>query len=130
MQNAPMAKEAIIAVVDDDEAVRLGLSSLLRSLGYVVMTFASGQDFLRSPHRGDVSCLVSDIQIPGMSGLELHDRLVATNTPIPTILITGYPDNEARKHALDAGVLCYLKKPLVYDELLACIKTTLSQHGA
>jgi len=125
-----MAKVPIIAVVDDDEAVRLGLSSLIRSLGYVAMTFSSGQDFLQSPHRGDIVCLVSDIQMPGMSGLELHDRLVVANTPIPTILITGYPDNEARKRALNAGILCYLKKPLVYDELLACIKSAINQHDA
>ena len=122
-----MATKPIIAVVDDDEAVRLGLSSLIRSLGYAVMTFASGQEFLQSPHRADMSCLISDIQMPGISGLELHDRLVAANTAIPTILITGYPDNEARKRALNSGVLCYLKKPLVYNELIACIKTALNQ---
>jgi FixJ family two-component response regulator len=130
MQKAPMAKVPIIAVVDDDEAVRLGLSSLIRSLGCVVRTFASGEDLLQSPHCGDISCIVSDIQMPDMSGLELHARLLAANTPIPTILITGYPDNEARKRALDAGVLCYLKKPLAYDELIACLQTVLNQRDA
>ena len=130
MQKIPMAKKPVVAVGDDDEAVRLGLSSLIRSLGYAVTTFSSGRELLQSPHRGDISCLISDIQMPDMSGLELHARLLADDRPVPTILITGYPDDEARKRALDAGVLCYLKKPIVYDDLIACLQRALNQPDA
>ncbi|HTO64459.1 MAG TPA: response regulator [Bradyrhizobium sp.] len=117
----------VIAVVDDDEAVRHALASLLRSLGYAALVFAGAQELLDSPRRGDVSCLISDVQMPGMTGLELYERLLASEEPIPTILITAYPNEQALSRALNDGVVCYLTKPFADEELLACIRAILDR---
>ena len=120
-----MPKKAVIAIVDDDQSVREALTSLVRSLGYVAMAFECAQDLLKSSRRRNVSCMIADVQMPGMTGLELYNRLVASGEPIPTILITAFPDESARQHALQAGVNCYLPKPFSEDELLACIRSIL-----
>ncbi|MGC1887384.1 MAG: response regulator [Stellaceae bacterium] len=120
-----MPRTTVIAIVDDDHSVREALTSLVRSLGYVAIAFECGEDLLKSRRRRNVSCLITDVQMPGMTGLELHDRLVAAGQPIPTILITAFPDERARKHALQAGVICYLAKPFSEDDLLACMRSTL-----
>ena len=124
------SKKTVIAIVDDDEPIRRALASLVRSLGYEALTFDGGQELLDSPRRAEIRCLISDVQMPGMTGLELHARLVASGQPIPTILITAYPNDEARERALNSGVVCYLRKPFAEDELLACIRTTLNQPSA
>ena len=120
-----MPRKAVIAIVDDDQSVREALTSLVRSLGYVAMAFECAQDLLKSSRRRNVSCMIADVQMPGMTGLELYERLVASGEPIPTILITAFPDERARQHALQAGVNCYLPKPFSEDELLACIRSIL-----
>jgi FixJ family two-component response regulator len=99
--------------------------SLIRSLGYTAIAFECAQDLLKSKRRRSVSCVIADVQMPGMTGLELHDRLVASGEPVPTILITAFPDQRTRERALQAGVMCYLTKPFSEDDLLACIRTTL-----
>jgi FixJ family two-component response regulator len=114
-----------IAVVDDDSSVRDALTGLMRSLGYDVIAFESAEDFLKSDRRSNVSCLIADVQMPGMTGLELHDRLVAVGEPIPTILVTAYPYARARQRALQSGVRCYLPKPFREDELLGCIHSAV-----
>jgi FixJ family two-component response regulator len=114
-----------MAIVDDDHSVREALTSLVRSLGYVVMAFECAEGLLKSRHRGSVSCLIADVQMPGMTGLELHNRLVASGEPIPTILITAFPDERARERALKSGVIGYLTKPFSEDDLLACIRSIL-----
>jgi CheY-like chemotaxis protein len=78
-----------------------------------------------SKRRGSVSCLIADVQMPGMSGFELHGRLATSGTPVPRILVTAYPDERARERALQSGVICYLAKPFSDDELLACIRSGL-----
>jgi FixJ family two-component response regulator len=120
-----MPKKPVIAVVDDDESVREALTSLVRSLGYVAFAFECAEDLLKSKRRRSVTCVIADVQMPGMTGLELHDRLVSSGEPIPTILITAFPDNRSRDRALQASVICYLAKPFSEDDLLACLRSTL-----
>jgi FixJ family two-component response regulator len=115
----------VIAIVDDDQSVREALTSLVRSLGYVATAFECAEDLLKSRRRRNVSCMIADVQMPGMTGIELHNRLVASGEPIPTILITAFPDERSRERALQAGVIGYLTKPFSEDDLLACIRSTL-----
>jgi FixJ family two-component response regulator len=119
----------VIAVVDDDESVREALTGLMKSLGYRAAAFRSAEDFLNSKRRRGAACLIADVQMPGMTGPELHDRLVASGEPIPTVLITAYPDETARARALRAGVKGYLTKPFNADDLLECIRSALDPHA-
>ena len=123
-----MPGKAIIAIVDDDHSVREALTSLVRSLGYVAMPLECAEDLLNSKHRRSVVCVIADLHMPGMTGLELHDRLVASGEPIPTILITAFPDERSRERALKAGVIGYLTKPFSEDDLLACIRSILGRR--
>jgi FixJ family two-component response regulator len=118
----------LIAVVDDDESVREATRGLLRSMGLTVEVFPSGEDFLNSPHLSRIACLVADINMPGMSGLDLHDHVSTLEKRIPTILMTAYPNDRNRKRSLAAGVRCYLVKPFNEDELLDCIRKALEQQ--
>lgn len=120
-----MPKKIVIAVVDDDVSVREALTGLMKSLGYSPVAFQGAEDFLKSGQRHRVACLIADVQMPGMTGPELHDRLIASGKPIPTILITAYPDETTRSRALSAGVRGYLTKPFNEDDLLACIRSAL-----
>ncbi len=122
-----MPRKALIAIVDDDCSVREALTSLVRSLGYVAIAFECAKDLLKSERGRRVSCVIADMQMPGMTGLELHQRLLASGKPIPTILITAYPDESVRDRALAAGVIGYLSKPFEEDNLLACIRSALTR---
>jgi FixJ family two-component response regulator len=115
-----------ISVVDDDESVREALRGLMKSLGYSAQAFASAEEFLNSRQFPRTSCLIADVQMPGMTGLELYRHLVAAGKTIPTILITAYPDDSARERALAAGVVGYLGKPFDENDLLACIRSSLN----
>jgi FixJ family two-component response regulator len=112
----------VIAVVDDDESVREALTGLMKSLGYRAVAFRSAAEFLNSKLRHSAACLIADVQMPGMSGPELYDRLVASGQPIPTILITAYPNETVRARVLNAGVQGFLTKPFSEDELLECMR--------
>ena len=125
-----MAKKLVIAVLDDDASVRAALSRFLKSLGYQAIAFERAEDFLSSDQRRSTACLIADVQMPGMTGLELHSRLVASGEPIPTILITAYPDSAARARALQNGVVCYLPKPFLDDDLLTCIELVVGSPDA
>jgi FixJ family two-component response regulator len=129
-ESETLAKNNPISIVDDDESVREAMAGLMKSHGYRVETFDSGASFLSSDHRSRTDCLIADVQMPGMTGLELHSQLVAAGEPIPTILITAHPDNRVRARALKAGVLCYLAKPFSEDDLIGCIRTAIEQRGA
>jgi CheY-like chemotaxis protein len=100
-----LPRTAVIAIVDDDQSVREALTSLVRSLGYGAIAFECAEDLLNSKRRRRVSCLIADVQMPGMTGPELHHRLVSSGEPIPTVLITAFPDARARERALQAGVI-------------------------
>jgi FixJ family two-component response regulator len=117
----------LIAIVDDDEAVREATQALMRSLGYSVEVFSSAEDFLQSSNVRGIACLVADVNMPGMSGLDLYLRLAASDRTVPTILITAYPNESIRSAALSAGVLCYLVKPFGEDELIHCIRSALAE---
>jgi FixJ family two-component response regulator len=116
----------LISVVDDDEAMREALRRLMKSLGYTAEAFASAEDFLSSRQIPGTSCLIADVQMPGMTGLELYHHLVAAGKTIPTILITAYPDDSMRERALGDGVVCYLSKPFDENDLLACIHSSIT----
>jgi FixJ family two-component response regulator len=118
--------QTLISVVDDNESMRAAIKGLMKSLGYTAVAFASAEEFLSSHQIPHTSCLITDVQMPGMTGLELHRRLLAAGKPIPTILITAYPDDSARERALGDGVVCYLSKPFDESELLACIDKSLN----
>jgi FixJ family two-component response regulator len=120
----------VIAVVDDDESVREALTGLMKSLGYRAVAFQSAEDFLNSKRRRGAACLIADVQMPGMTGPELHDRLIASGEAIPTILITAYPDDRVRARALRAGVRGYLTKPFSEVDLLECIRSALDSDAA
>jgi len=121
-------KKPVIAIVDDDDSVREATMSLMRAFGFRTDAYASAEDFLASGRLQGASCLIADVRMPGMSGLELHRRLVLSGNPIPTVLITAHPDDGARARALQAGVVGYLTKPFDENDLLGCIRSALD-HG-
>jgi FixJ family two-component response regulator len=123
-----MPNKPVIAIVDDDESVREALMSLMRALGFVSEAYGCAEDFLRSARLHRIACLVADIRMPGMTGLELYRHLVASGKQIPTILITAHQDGEGRRRALSAGVLCYLTKPFNEDDLLGCIHSAIGHR--
>jgi FixJ family two-component response regulator len=118
----------LTAIVDDDDSMREAIKGLLRSLGLAVEVFASPNEFLKSADLDRIACLVADVNMPGMSGLDLYRHLIASGRSIPTILITAYGDERIRERALEAGVLGYLKKPFAEDDLLAHIRSALSKE--
>ena len=122
-----MTTKFLISIVDDDVSVREAMGRLMKAHGYLVQTFDSGASLLTSEHRARTDCLIADVQMPGMTGPELHDRLVADGAPIPTILITAHPDEVVRARAIDAGVLGYLTKPFSEDELLGFIRLAVGR---
>ena len=116
---------SLISVVEDDQPFRESMKKLMRSLGYTVEAFPLAADFLASPFLTATVCLVSDVQMPGMTGIELYRHLVDVGHRIPTILVTAYPDEIARKRALQDGVVCYLSKPVDDDHLERCLRSAL-----
>ena len=124
-----MSNRTLISIVDDDEPYRDSMRKLVTLLGYTVEVFASAADFLRSHHLLDTACLIADVHMPGMTGVELHRHLVDAGHAIPTILVTAYPDEIVRNRALRDGVICYLSKPVDDDYLERCLRSAL-QPGA
>jgi CheY-like chemotaxis protein/CelD/BcsL family acetyltransferase involved in cellulose biosynthesis len=117
---------ATISIIDDDPSVREATIDLLNSAGFVAETFKDADEFLKSGRVDDASCVVADMRMPGMSGLELHDHLLRAGKSIPTILITAFPKDGDRALALGAGVCCYLSKPFSESDLLSNIRNALS----
>jgi FixJ family two-component response regulator len=118
-----------ISIVDDDESFREGLAALMSSHGFDTEAFDSGSSFLDSTRPAHTDCLISDVQMPGMNGLELLERLAELGRSVPTILITARHDEVLRARALRSGVRCYLHKPFDEDELLRCIHSALEGPG-
>jgi FixJ family two-component response regulator len=115
----------LISIVEDDQPFRESMRKLMTSLGYTVEAFPSAADFLASPLLSATACLVTDVQMPGMTGIELHRHLIDAGNPIPTILVTAYPDEVARRRAMKDGVVCYLSKPVDDDHLERCLRSAL-----
>lgn len=117
---------ALISVVDDDVWVRESLDSLIRSVGQEVKVFASAEEFLNSAHACKADCLISDVRLPGMSGIELHRDLMARQCQMPVIFITAHASDElARSEAASHWTVAYLTKPFTEDELLGAVEAAL-----
>ena len=119
----------MISIVDDDESVRETTKGLVRSLGYVAATFASSEEFLNSDRLNDTSCLISDVQMPGLDGLELQSRLTAMGRRIPIIFVTAFPQEQVRLRALKAGAVGFLSKPFSDDNLIHCLDRAIADGG-
>ena len=122
-----MPSVPLIAIVDDDDALRNSLDNLIRSVGFRAQGFSSAEAFLRSNHMHETACLILDIRMAGMNGLELQRQIVAANWQIPIIFITSHVDDEARARALEAGAVAFLYKPCREDDLLQAIDAALTQ---
>jgi FixJ family two-component response regulator len=120
-----MSEIPLIAVVDDDAAVREAVQSLLRSVGLRAEVFASAQDFSQSGHLQDTACLIVDVRMPRMGGLELQQQLTTAHCPIPIIFITAHGDAETRARALRAGAVDFLDKPFSDEALLRAVQAAL-----
>jgi FixJ family two-component response regulator len=120
-----MQKTSLVSVVEDDQYFRESMRRLMRSLGYPVEVFSSAADFLASPLRVETSCLICDVQMPAMSGIDLHRHLIKVGYAIPTILVTAYPNDVDRARALNDGVVCYLSKPIDETLLTRCLRGAL-----
>ena len=120
-----MSKNFMVSIVDDDSSVREALKDLIRAMGFSVATFVCAEDFLGSDDLSKTDFLITDMRMPGMSGLELHMRLLAIGTPIPMVLVTAFTDEKEKTRALQAGVMGYLTKPFNEAELLAKIRSAL-----
>lgn len=125
--NVVLLKELLISIVDDDQAVRESIRQLMRSLGFTAETFRSAAAFLASSRLDQTACLIADINMPEMTGVELYGRLIDAGRAIPTILITAYPDDTVRGRALNDGVVCYLRKPVEEADLLLCVREALAR---
>ena len=123
-----MSGAALISIVDDDDSLRISLYNLIRSVGFGVQGFPSAEAFLNSNQPGDTACLILDVRMPGMSGLDLQRQLVADNSRIPIIFITSHADDDARARALEAGAVAFLYKPFREEALLKAIDSALNQE--
>jgi len=121
-----MREALLISVVEDDWFFRDSMRSLLKSLGYAVEAFSSATDFLGSRHLIETACLIADVHMPAMTGVELYRHLIDKGYAIPTILVTAYPNDVDRAQVLSDGVLCYLRKPVDEKHLIRCLRTALS----
>jgi FixJ family two-component response regulator len=124
-----VCKLPVISIIDDDPSVRTATDNLLRSLGYAVCTFVSAEEFLRSAQLNDTSCVIADVQMPGMSGVDLQARLLTQGYHVPFIFITAFPEKTIRARALKAGAICFLTKPFDRQTLIRCLDTALERHG-
>ncbi|QIG98208.1 MULTISPECIES: response regulator transcription factor [unclassified Bradyrhizobium] len=124
-----MPKPPLVAIIDDDASVRATTDSLVRSLGYVAHTFASAEEFLHSNRIDEFACIMADVQMPGMSGVQLQDHLNAMGYVTPFIFLTGFPDEKTRARAMAGGAICYLTKPFGGDNLIQCLETALKTDG-
>jgi FixJ family two-component response regulator len=130
MAKGGMMKKVLVSIVDDDQFFRESMCRLIRSLGYAAEFFSSAAEFLASPRLAETACLIADIQMPATTGLELYRRLIDTGHAIPTILVTAFPNDANRAHALNEGVVCYLRKPVDDEHLTHCVREALRSAGS
>ena len=117
----------LVAIIDDDELFRDATRNLLQAAGFSTATFANAATFLDSSERRSAACMVADMRMPGMTGLQLYLALLSTGDGIPTVLITAYPEDRDRARAREAGILCFLTKPYVPEQLLECVREALAK---
>ena len=125
MAKGSMMKKKLVVVVDDDRFFRESMGRFMRSLGYAVEVFSSATDFLASPRLSETACLIADVHMPAMTGLELYRRLIQAGHSIPTIIVTAYPNDVDRVRALSDGVISYLSKPVDEQHLTRCVRDAL-----
>ncbi|TSJ64029.1 response regulator [Starkeya sp. 3C] len=124
-----MSPTPMITIIDDDESVRVATESLVRSLGFSARTFASAEDFLNSPLLGETACVITDVQMPGMSGVELQSQLRARGDETPLIFITAFPEERIRRQVHAAGAVGFLAKPFDGHAMIECIDRALGERG-
>jgi len=120
-----MPKASLVSIVEDDQFFRESLRRLVKSQGYIVEAFSSAADFLGSSRLIETACVIADVNMPAMSGIELHRHLVKGGRSIPTILVTAYPNDSDQASALNDGVVCYLRKPINDEHLIRCLRAVL-----
>ena len=120
--------DTIISIVDDDASFRETTKCLVKLLGYATAAFASAEDFLKSERLRDSSCLITDVQMPGMDGVELQGRLIAGGHCLPVIFMTAFPQDSVEARVLEKGACGYLSKPLDEEMLLTCLAKALNSH--
>jgi FixJ family two-component response regulator len=120
-----MPKASLVSIVEDDQFFRESMRRLMRSEGFTVEAFPSAADFLASPRLLETACLIADVHMPAMTGVELYRHLVDAGYAIPTILVTAYPDEADRAQTLNEGVVCYLRKPVDEAHLIRCLRKAL-----
>jgi FixJ family two-component response regulator len=118
----------VISVIDDDESMRTAIYNLLRSLGYIVHMFPSAEAFLLSAQSHNTWCVIADVRMPGMSGIELQSRLRSGGSRVPFVFVTAVPEESVRARALEDGAICFLTKPFDEDSLIACLGNALARH--
>jgi FixJ family two-component response regulator len=123
--NSALSQIPLIAIVDDDASVCEAIQGLLRAFGFTTAAFSSAEEFLQFERVNDTACLITDVQLRGMSGLQLQDHLNKLSSRIPVIVVTAFPDNGGE--ALAAGAVCFLGKPVIKEELLTGIRSALNQ---
>jgi FixJ family two-component response regulator len=121
-----LPRPLVVSIIDDDLSVRVAVADIVRSMDLTANMFASGQDFLSSNSLADTACIIADVQMPGLNGIELQQALTAKKLKIPIIFITAYPDERIRTKALDGGAICFLNKPFGGSAIIECIERALS----
>ena len=131
MAAGKMAERPLVVIVDDDQSLRNATRDLLKAAGFSTATFEDAESFLGSASRASAACVVADMRMPRMTGLELYQELVASGHGIPTVIITAHPEEPTQARAREAGITCYLSKPFAPDDLLECVGEALakSQRG-
>jgi FixJ family two-component response regulator len=124
-----VSKVPVISIIDDDELMRYATMRLVRSLGLSADTFASAEEYLRSDRIHDTSCLITDLQMPGLSGAELQRLLIARGLNTPMIFVTAFPEEGVRARVLDAGAVGFLGKPFAEDNLIDCLRIALGDQA-
>jgi FixJ family two-component response regulator len=125
---AGLANNELISIVDDDISVCNAASTLLTSLGYLTATFSSAQEFLQSGRLQETACLITDVQMPDMSGVDLQDHLIANGDRTPVIFVTGFLEERLRKRVLGAGAFGFLTKPFTEESLISCLDKALAHR--
>lgn len=121
-----MSEASVISVLDDDPYVRVAINNLLESRGYIVHTFTSAEEFLKSTDSNDTSCVIADVQMPMVTGIDLLTQMRAQGSAPPFIFITAFPDESVRVRALQAGAICFLGKPFAVSDLMQCLERALA----
>lgn len=125
-----MARFGVISIIDDDPSVREATRSLIRSLGYKARVFSSAEEYLQSDQMRDSSCLITDLHMPGMSGADLQDHLIAEGHRIPIIFMTAYYEERVRARVMGAGAFGFLRKPFADESLIECLDKALGDGAA